>query len=101
MFNKNGFDDTLNITRVNLMINGFSTALSNSLVHKNLNMSQSFSSTATIRKAFSMSPARATRCSRKRSKISKIDWPKLGPVYRQLLSKGLVDLAEAIDYSQF
>ena len=41
-----------------------------------------------------MSPATATRCTQKRSKISTIDWPKLGPMYRQSMSEGPVDLSE-------
>ena len=41
-----------------------------------------------------MSPARATQCTWKHSKISNIHWPILGLMYRQSLSEGPVDLAE-------
>ena len=102
VFNKNGLDDTSNTTWVNLRINSFSTSLSNSLVHKNLNKSQTFSSTATIRKPFLMSPARATQCPQKCSKISNIDWPKQGSRVEAVIEwRASRSGRGIIDYSQF
>ena len=72
--------------KIGVSISGFSTL--GSVAHRNRSESRSLSSINTMRKAFSMSPVSATLWKRKQRRMSKIDCPNFGPVYRQSFSDG-------------
>ena len=94
-FRRNGLEDTPKTTRENrrVCISGFYTL--GSVAHRNRSESRSLLSIDTMRKAFSMSPVSTTFWKWKQRRMSKIDYPNFGPVYRQSFSDGPVVLAEA------
>ena len=92
---RNVLDFTPNTTRVKWRVSIFGGSSVVFSTQRNFRKSQSVSSIPTIRNPFSTSSASATSCAQKRNRISQINWPKLGPVYKQLLRDGPLDLAEA------
>ena len=79
-FNKKGLALTPNTTRVNLYAMTLGSFLFGSSTHRNRKKSRSLADTETIRKAFLLSAVTATRCTRKRLRMSRIFRSNFGAV---------------------